>query len=88
MTIPQKQGLKQKLIQDIEELKRGQAEILALLKGQVQPQNDNPLDPPLLRGTSEISEFREMVRCGADPHEAFKDIQRRKAVGRKLPTAH
>lgn len=68
----------EQLQKDIAELKRGQEEILSILKGQVQPQNDNPLDPPLLRGTSEISEFREMVRCGADPHAAFKDIQRRK----------
>jgi hypothetical protein len=62
----------EKLAKDVEDLKRGQEEILALLRGQVQPQ-------------SEMGEFREMVRCGADPHEAFKDIQRRKKIGARCP---
>lgn len=63
----------EQLQKDIEELKRGQAEILGLLRN---------ADFGLRNAESEVSEFREMVRCGADPHEAFKDIQRRKKTKR------
>ncbi len=70
----------EQIARDIAELKRGQEEILALLRGMIETSRRDV--------STEIPEFREMVRRGADPHEAFKDIQRRKAVGRKLPTAH
>lgn len=60
----------EQLARDVAELKRGQAEILALLRGQV-------------RQESEVLEFRDMVRHGADPHEAFRDIQRRRRAEQK-----
>lgn len=52
----------------IEELRRGQEEILSLLRGMAETPS----------ASLDIPEFREMVRRGADPLEAFKDIQRRK----------
>ncbi len=60
----------EQIARDIEALRRGQEEILALLKGQV-------------RQESEVLEFRDMVRHGADPHEAFRDIQRRRRAEQK-----
>lgn len=60
----------EQIARDIEALRRGQEEILALLKGQV-------------RQESEVLEFRDMVRHGADPHETFRDIQRRRRAEQK-----
>ena len=53
------------LRKDIEELKRGQEEILALLRDQTQP-----------KAEMELQVFREMVRKGADPATALREVQR------------
>lgn len=66
----------EQLKKDVEDLKRGQAEILAMLS------RDTERRVPTIE--DEISEFRAMVRQGDDPVRALREIQRRKKnMGRK-----
>ena len=64
----------EKLTKDVEDLKRGQEEIRELLS-ELCRDTENRFPT----AEHEISEFRDMVRRGADPHAAFKDIQKRKS---------